>query len=271
MPQNDNLTAEYQSFKTGEVNCNYLDFVIPGVMFLLYGLWWVLQLTRVYYHTRWKHLDFHSSLVYPCSKQGCRQSVQSWIQLILILSALSVVMTSSRHPDSQGKTNMQMLRTCIILSAFGVSCLVNISAQFFCKQCPAGPRLLLLPVCVCRWGNPVRPLRVWRYRVADVGCWKSSHLLRDSNGYCYGFRTALSGSRRFSVLAGVHHRNTRHVDLPHGAHLLFTKPMGNDYGQHRGCIDLFCGSQYDGLYYGLYNLVGCLSVGARWPLPVLAC
>lgn len=138
MTQNANLTTEYQSSRNGEVDCNYIEFIIPGAMFLFYGIWWILQLSRVYYHTRWKHIDFRSSLIYPCSKQGCKQSVQSWIQLILILIAISVIVTGTRHLDSQGKTNMQMMRTCIILSAFGVSCLVNITAQFFANSVPPG-------------------------------------------------------------------------------------------------------------------------------------
>ncbi|XP_029651220.1 uncharacterized protein LOC115224456 [Octopus sinensis] len=135
-----------------ELACAYIDFLILGVMFILYSLWWTVQTTRIFFFMRWKHVEFHSSLVYPCSKQRWKQLIQSFIEICLIICGLLLV-TNYRHVPginwvgggagagaelNDAKNSMLKLRSCIILVAFGLSCLVNIGSQTCTYSLPQG-------------------------------------------------------------------------------------------------------------------------------------
>ncbi|GAB1608203.1 hypothetical protein Ahia01_001104500 [Argonauta hians] len=98
---NDSAGHPHLNHGAPSMTCTYVDFVVLGAVFILYALWWSVQTARVFFYVRWKHAEFRSALVYPCSKRRWKQLAQTAVEICILVCALLVVTNYRQVPQTQ--------------------------------------------------------------------------------------------------------------------------------------------------------------------------
>lgn len=61
----------------------HIGLVVAGAYFIFLSLWWMIQITIRYYHCRKRHVDFRSSITFPCCQSCKTRAVDGIVKIVI--------------------------------------------------------------------------------------------------------------------------------------------------------------------------------------------